>query len=125
MNLRVPQINDGYRTQTDQLQRMSTPTPNIAVADLKREPSWHQLGYVTDLLVATQYGKTIDQTLFTWDAPNIVSVMSEAGFNGVGHSRTLMGIHLRTSFLSRSSPLLRIRIREPRRNGWKTTSTTV
>ena len=53
---------------------MSTPTPNIAVADLKREPSWHQLGYVTDLLVATQYGKTIDQTLFTWDAPNIVSV---------------------------------------------------
>ncbi len=63
---------------------MGTPTPNIPVADLKRGPSWHQLGYATDLLVATQYGKTIDQTLFTWDAPTIVSVMSEAGFQWGG-----------------------------------------
>ena len=80
----VPQINDAYRTAADQVQRAGNPTPNIPVADPKKGPSWHQLGYAVDLKVATQYGSTIDQTVFTWDAPTIVSVMSDAGFQWGG-----------------------------------------
>jgi len=80
----TPQINSGYRTDTEQSKLAKEPVNGLPACDPRVKVCPHPMGYSVDINVRSSVGGSLDTDQFIWDAPTIISVMAQFGFGWAG-----------------------------------------